>query len=236
LPEWNEYIRLACYELYDILITVYDDLYIATPAQFITNASLQLYPLPDGLTTFTNGLNPNATFVPPRLYKLRGVDLGLNPGTTGTNNNGWVSIHKFMFAERNKYFYPNTHSTIYGVFNMCYRMLGNNIEFIPTPSSNQPVRLWFIPCLTELLQDTDMTSYSISGWIYYVIMRAAKYALDKEESDTTGLGQEILFLKTRIEAASQNRDAAEPDRISDTRNRFGGGGWSYGSEGFGGAQ
>jgi hypothetical protein len=163
------------------------------------------------------------------------VDLGLNPGQGATNNNGWVSINKFNFADRNKYFYPNTASTIYGVFNMSYRMLGSNIEFIPAPSANQPVRLWYVPELTALLQDTDMTSYSISGWIWYVILRAAKYALDKEESDTSGIAAEILFLKTRIEAAAQNKDAAQPDTISDTRRSLSGGHWGYGdSSGFGG--
>jgi hypothetical protein len=58
-----------------------------------------------------------------------------------------------------------------------------------------------------------------------VIIRAAKYALDKEESDTTSLDQELLFLKGRIEESSVNKDAGIADTISDTRS---GGSWSNG--------
>ena len=75
---------------------------------------------------------------------------------------------------------------------------------------------------------TDTTTISISGWIQYVIVRAAKYALDKEESDTSKLDEELTFLKKRIEAAAQNRDAAQPDTIQDTRGGVAGGPWGYG--------
>lgn len=217
LTEWNEFIRLASYELYDLLIDTYDDYYFATPIQFTTNGTSNQYPLPNGLTTFTNGLT-GASFTAPAFYKLRGVDLGVSNA-----NNGFVTVHKFNFEDRNKYFYPNTASTIYGVFNMSYRMLGNNLQFIPLPSGNQLIQVWYIPRLTQLLKDTDTTSMSISGWIWYVIVRAAKYALDKEEADTGALTTEIAFLKSRIEASAENRDAGCPDTIADTRtNNFGG--------------
>jgi hypothetical protein len=109
---------------------------------------------------------------------------------------------------------------------MRYRVMGSKLTFIPTPSGNQTIRLWYIPRLAELLQDTDTTTTGVSGWVEYVIVRAAKYALDKEESDTTKLDQEILFLKQRIEESAANRDAGTPDKISDSRMT------SYGS-GFG---
>lgn len=75
-----------------------------------------------------------------------------------------------------------------------------------------------------------------SGWLRYPIVRAAKYALDKEEgSDTSKLDAELGFLKSRIEQASQNRDVGAPDTISNTRrdplyggNGFAGGGGSNG--------
>ena len=228
MPEWNSFINLAMYELYDLLVTTYEDYFIATPAQFTTNGSTYVYPLPDGSTTFTNGLNTTTTFTPPPLYKLLGVDLALQ-----TASNAYVTVNKFNFIDRNRFVYPNTASTIYGVFNLQYRTLGNNIEFIPTPSGAQAIRIWYIPKLTELLQDTDTTTMSISGWIRYVIVRAAKYALDKEESDTTKLDAELMFLKTRIEEAASNRDAGAPDTISNTRT---GGGWGgLGSGSFNGS-
>jgi hypothetical protein len=105
--------------------------------------------------------------------------------------------------------------------------------FIPTPSANQGIRLWFIPRLTELLADNDILDISISGWVRYVIVRAAKYALDKEESDTTKQDQELGFLKQRIEESAVNRDAGLPGTISDTRNQAGYWGSGYGSGGGG---
>jgi hypothetical protein len=77
--------------------------------------------------------------------------------------------------------------------------------------------------------DTDITTIGFSGWLEYVIVRAAKYALDKEESDTTKLTEEILFIQKRIEDTAPNRDAGQPDRVSDIRQ---GRGWGDGG-GFG---
>lgn len=232
VSEWNFFINQAMFELYDLLITVYEDYSMAIPIQFNTNGSDFQYPLPDGKTTYFNGLNPTTSILARPLYKLSGVDLALN-----TANNGYVTINKFNFIDRNRFVYPNTASTIYGVFNLQYRMLGSKIEFIPTPSSGQSIRLWYIPRLQTLLQDTDISDIGISGWLQYVIVRAAKYALDKEESDTSTLTQEILYLKTRIEESAANRDAGQPDKISDTRGNNGGwgtgSGWSNGGSGGG---
>lgn len=228
-PEWNQYINKAMFELYDILVTVYEDLYVATPVSFTADGTTFLWSLPDGSNTFYNGIS-GATFTPKPFYKLIGVDLALNNA-----NNAYVTVNKFNFVDRNRFVYPNTASTIYGVFNLQYRLLGlNKIEFIPTPSAGQNLRLWYIPRLTELLQDTDTTDIGISGWIEYVIVRAAKYALDKEESDTTKLDAQILFLKTRIEETASNRDAGMPDTISDVNSSGWGNGWGGRNGGMGG--
>ena len=231
-PEWNAFIRLAMYELYDLLITVYEDLFSSSIAYINTNGTIQNYPLPDGVSNYLGGVYPNATGAPANaLYKLVGVDLGIN-----TSNNAWVTLLKFDFIERNKYVYPNSTSTIYGVYNMRYRLMGQNINIIPTPAGNQQLRLWYAPKLAGLLADTDLTTIGFSGWLRYVIARSAKYALDKEEgSDTSKLDTEIAFLKLRIEQSASNRDIGQPDTISNTRvdpiyggNSFGGSGGGQG--------
>lgn len=216
-PEWNSFINLAMYELYDLLITEYEDYNVAVPAYFNLNGSDSQFPLPDGSETFQD--ESGTDFIPRPLYKLLGVDLAVN-----TAQNAWVTINKFNFIDRNNYLYPNSSSTIYGIYNMRYRVMGGNIQFIPNPASGQTVRLWYIPRLRELLRDTDTTDIGISGWIRYVIVRAAKYALDKEESDSSKLDQELLFLKARIEESAANRDAGQPDTISNTRQ----GNWTAG--------
>lgn len=226
LPEWNSYINQAMFELYDMLVTSFEEYFMAAPASFVANGSQFLYPLPDGVTTFQDQNGSN--FIARPFYKLLGVDLAVN-----TANNAYVTVNKFNFIDRNYYLYPNSASTIYGVFNCRYRVLGSNIEFIPTPSGNQIFRLWYVPRLRELLQDTDITDQGISGWLEYVIVRAALYACLKQEStNVDGLEKQLLFLKQRIEEAAQNRDAGQPDTISNVRqngfwNSSGGGfGWS----------
>lgn len=214
--EWNAFLRLALYELYDLLIDSYEDLYSDQYVFINTNGTTQNYPLPDGATNYLGGTFPNAigaTVPALAFYKLAGMDLGIN-----TSNNAWVTLLRFDFIQRNKYVYPNSTSTIYGVYNMRYRLMGKNVNIIPTPAGNQQIRMWYAPRLPALLQDTDLTTVGFSGWLRYPIVRAAKYALDKEEgSDTSKLDAELLFLKTRIEQAAQNRDIGQAETISETR-------------------
>jgi hypothetical protein len=216
------------YELYDLLVTVYEEYYSNQIVFINTTGSQQLYPLPDGATNYLGGIYPSLVGAPAQaFYKLAGADLGVN-----TSNNAWVTLKRFDFIERNKFVYPNSTSVIYGVNNMRYRMMGNQLSIIPTPAGNQQIRLWYTPRLPALLQDTDLTTLGFSGWLRYAIARTAKYALDKEESDTSKLDAEIAFLKLRIEQSASNRDTGAADTISPTRtDPLMGGGWGGGNQG-----
>jgi hypothetical protein len=226
VPEWNTFIMQAMYELYDLLITVYDDYFKAPNASFVCNGSQAIFPMPDGSTIF---LDDNGNPYPkpsPAFYKLLGIDLALNNAA-----NAYVTVNRYNFVDRNRFVYPNTASTIYGVFNLQYRPMGNNLEFIPTPSGSQKLRIQYVPRLPQLVADTDLTTIGFSGWLQYVIVRAAKYALDKEESQTDTLTQELLFLKGRIEESATNRDIGMADTISDTRQGNWADGWTGGRNG-----
>jgi hypothetical protein len=233
--EWNYNIRLAMYELYDILMTSYEDYFAQQYFVINTNGTTANYPLPDGATNYKGGVYGGTSGDPaPAFYKLAGMDLNVNTSTITPSR---VTLLRFDFIKRNQYIYPNSTSTIYGVYNMRYRIMGNNINIIPTPAGNQTLIGWYSPRLPQLLSDTDLTTIGVSGWLAYVITRAAKYALDKEEgSDTSKLDAEILFLKTRIEDAAQNRDAGIADTISETRTDplYGGNGWGGGGSSQGG--
>lgn len=227
--EWNAFLRLAMYELYDLLITEYEDYNIAPPAFINTNGSTFQYPLPDGATNYLGGTLGGTSGAPaPAFYKLSGIDLGVN-----TFNNAWVTLHRFDWIDRNQYVYPNSTSTIYGAYNMRYRVMGDKLNIIPIPAGNQQLRLWYAPRLTGLLSDTDLTTIGFSGWLRYVIVRAAIYALGKEEgSDLGQLNAELGFLKQRIEQSASNRDQGQADTISNTRrDGIYGGGWGSGSGG-----
>ena len=217
LTEVNSYINQSMYELYDLLIDTYDDYFKAPSAIFVTTGgNRSIYPMPDGVITFQKQNNISGayeSYVAPPIYKLLGIDMGLN-----VSNNGWVTVDKYNYIDRNRFFYPNSASTIYGVFNVQYRWMGNNLELIPVPSANQPIRINYIPRLAQLLLPQDMTTTSISGWLEYVITDVAIKILQKEESDVSALAAQKAMLKQRIEQSSNNRDAGRPDSISDVRN------------------
>lgn len=203
LPEWNSYINAAAYELRDLLVNTYEDYFLATPYTFTTDGTNFQYTLP---TDFE---------------KLLGVDMGLGGGTTG-----YVTLHKFDFIERNNYVFPQVTSQLSAVFNPRYRIVGNNVMFIPTPSAGQIVRMWYIPRMPRLLQDTDVLD-GVSGWEEYVVVDAAIRALQKEESTEAVqvlMAQKQALVK-RIEESAMNRDAGQPDTISNSRR------WSGGSYG-----
>lgn len=223
-PELDSYINQSMFELYDLLINTYSDYFVTSPVTFTTNGTTYLYPLPDGALPFTDVSGQSIVAEP--FYRLIGVDLAINNAS-----NAYVTLKNFNFVDRNKYLYPNSASTIYGVFNMQYRLLGNKIEFIPVPTGNQIVRLWYIPRLKELLMDTDLTTSSISGWIEYVITDVAIKMLQKEESDVSVLAAQKQALMKRIEDSAINRDIGSPDTISDTRSANG---WGYNGDNGGG--
>jgi len=218
LAEWNQYLNQSATELYDLLITVYEDYAFVGPYQITTDGTSQFYDLPNGSPAH---LMPDSS-IAPAFYKLLGADLSMN-----TSNNARVTLHKFDFIQRNRYVYPSITNTFLGVFNVKYRILGTTIQFIPTPSAGQVLQLWYVPRLRTMLADTDVLE-SISGWSEYVIVDAAIKALQKEESDCTLLLAQKQMLKDRIESSAMNRDAGQPDTISPTR-RYGGYNWGGGN-------
>lgn len=217
--EWNFFLNQSMYELYDLLITTYEDYFEAPEIHFTVSGNQSSFDLPTGSNTFYDSDNNLVT--PPAFYKLSGVDLGLN-----TVSNAYVTVDRYNMVDRNNYVFPNTASSIYGVFNLRYKLLGTKIRFIPNPSAGQVIRLLYVPRLPQLIADNDLTTIGFSGWLQYVIVRAAKYALDKEESDTSKLDAELVFLKGRIEETAQNRDQGSPATISDSRANEQSNGWN----------
>ncbi len=193
VPEWNTNIVNSYFELYDLLVTVYEDYFVKTPLIIPT----------DGVTSqFT---------LPTDFYKLTGVDLAINASVAA-----YVTLNKFDFVQRNSYLYPQLNTTALGIANLKYRLVGNTLMMIPTPAGGQNLRVWYIPRLVQPLQETDILD-GVSGWLEYVIVDAAIKALQKEESDVSVLAMEKMALVKRIEESAMNRDAGMPDTISDVR-------------------
>jgi cytochrome c-type biogenesis protein CcmH/NrfF len=191
--ELNSYINQSYYELYDLMVQKYgDDYFVNPPYSFSTDGTTYLFPLPSDF------------------YKLVGVDLALANST-----DSYVTLHRFNFSDRNRYAVPNFQS-FYGVTNLRYRLNADNIWLTPTPSQGQTIRLWYVPRLTELVADGDVAD-GVSGWLEYVVIDAAIKAKDKEESDTSVLMARKQAMIQRIEAAAENRDAANPMTVADNQ-------------------
>lgn len=191
--EWNSYINQSYFELYDLMVQKYGDDYFSEQYNFTTDGTSYLYPLP-------------ADF-----YKLLGLDLSLSG-----SDDSFVTIRRFNFADRNRYAVPNFQS-FYGVTNMRYRLNANDLWITPVPSGGQQMRLWYVPRLATLTADGD-TVDGISGWTEYIIVDAAMKAMAKEESDVSVLMARKAGLIQRIEAAAENRDAANPMTVADNQS------------------
>lgn len=228
VDEWNFNINQSATRLYDLLITKYGDRYFfAPPLVFSTNGTA-VYPIP-------NGSNYSGA---PALYKLSGVDCS-SGAASANNGNAWFTLPTFNWIDRNRYNTLELAGTVTSVFGLSYCWQGENIYFIPQPTNAQSIQLWYVPKLTQMLQDTDMMPFSISGWSELVIVDAAIKALIKEESyeQAAALINERTGLLTRIEETAANRDVGQPNVISNSRAGAGdpnfGALGAWGSGGFG---
>lgn len=192
--ELNSYIASSQQELYGILVQHFgDDYYMASPYQFVTDGVNYLFPLPSDM------------------FKLLGVDLQLPGGAP----NAFVTLHRFNFADRNRFAVPNFQS-FFGFTNLRYRQAGSNLWLTPLPVSGQTVQLWYAPRLTPVVQDTD-TVDGVNGWEEYIVADAIIKALAKEETDVSVFMAQKQALLERIESEAANRDAGSPATTADSR-------------------
>lgn len=183
--EFNNYINLSIAELYDMLCSKTDEDYNISSQSYTLVANQDSYDLP-------------ATF-----YKLRGVDLNLDPLRA-------VPLKRFEFAERN-----SVQPLLYGLVDLRYRVRGNKLTFSPVELiEGSSVTLWYIPLPTRLALDAD-TLEGYNGWEELVIVKAAIKALVKEEQDTSQLQLEYEQLKIRLDQAMDTRDSGSPSKITD---------------------
>ncbi len=184
--EWLMAINLAYAELYDILVSKFEDYYTDSYS----------YTIPQGGNTIP---------LPSNFYKLRRVDYYLN--------GEWITLKKYNFSEANS---KNQRVRRIGsnYCSLEYRLVKDSITVLPETSASGDYKLWYIPSFTRLEEDSD-TVDGVNGWEQYIAIHAAIYALTKEETPTPSLDYQLAKLKERIEQMSDNRDAGEPERVVD---------------------
>lgn len=186
--ELTSYVNMAIAELHDLLIGAYSSDYFIDTEIFSTVANETTYALPSDF------------------YKLRGVDAAIRTGE-------YASLRPFNFNERNR----NDSFASWGLMtgpSIRYRLLGNNIVFSPAPDSVYSIRLWYVPQATVLVSDSD-TLTDLNQYSEYVVYDAAIRILTKEESDIGPLMVKKQEIVQRIKEMAQNRDAGQPEAISD---------------------
>lgn len=188
--EFNAFINSSLAELHDILIGTYEDYYVSE-------------------YTFTSVLNQADYDIPADLYKIRGVDVKLN--TAGQAE--YYTVKRFNFNERNRFTQQGLWQ-LQGLPFIRYRLVGDKLRFSPVPDRNTEVKIWYHPKSVTLTADTDEFN-DINGFAEYVVVDAAIKALNKEESDVSVLMAQKEALRQRITAIAQNRDAGEPESVSD---------------------
>jgi hypothetical protein len=158
------------------------------------------YYVADPAYTFTtDGINDKFA-LPSDFFKLLGVDV------LWGSSNQWVALNKFEVPDRNKF------STL------------NN----PIPAAGQQLRLLYIPTFSGMATDqsTPPAALTLNGWEEFAVAHAVRLAMAKEESSTADAAQILDEMHARVQVEAENRDAANPSRIIDTRGR-GGAGMEY---------
>lgn len=194
--ELTSYVNASLAELHDLLIAAFNEEYYMESISFTADGSEQAYDLP-------NGTNYSAA---PKFYKLRGVDCSSDGST-------WTNVRRFNFNKRNADANNFTYNLL-GNPSLEYRLVGNEIRFNRIPDSGTQFRLWYHPAAETLADDAD-TFTDINGYIDYVVVDCAIKMLQKQEDDVSILMAQKQALAQRIASMAQNRDANEPESVSD---------------------
>jgi hypothetical protein len=184
--ELDSYINVYGAELYDLLVSRFEDYYTVKTTVTVLNGS-------------------DKVALPSDFYKLRGVDV--NSGGT------YTEVPRFNFQQRNAMNGGYRRLSPSAPF-LAYRIIKNDLVFVPADNASYEYRLWYIPRYTKLSADTDVLD-GVNGWDEYIVVCSAMAMLAKEESDVSYLMAEKKALIDRIEAMANNRDVDAPERITE---------------------
>jgi len=185
--EVNDWVNASLSELHDIMVMSFEDYY-------------------EKELTINVIAGQDTYLLPLDFLKAQGVDANVG-GIT-------YSVPRYMASERNVYkSFPGT--AFGGVLGMYYRIVGNELRFIPTPVATVAT-LRYIRQFQPLVTDTDLVDQVIpQGWEEYSVVDVAARMAIKEESDAGPFIQQKESLSSRIMAAAETRDAQEPYRVTD---------------------
>jgi hypothetical protein len=214
-PEVTEYVNQGIAELYDLLVS-------ARGVGFYEKT----------VTITTDGISNNYA-LPSDFYQL--VMFQVNLGyTTGANLTSAVNtaLEQFMMHER-----PELSSSLPGWSGQPFRYrvhggdpsqpnqvqgtipTGYTVEFLPPPSANIRIQLFYVPSCPRLVNPNDVFD-GINGWEEYVIFYAAMLMRFKDDLSADHMIAMLDRIKSRVMGLASHRDMT-PQRTIDVRGRWG---------------
>jgi hypothetical protein len=123
-----------------------------------------------------------------------------------------------MFIERNNYKYGTYGNTLYPGNLSRYQMVKNKIKFAPGPIADGTAKLWYAPRPTVITSLDDEVEVVVGGDIYMALYLAI-YMLNKEESDYSGLANDLVDCYNMLKVTLGERDSGSPKYVADVRYR-----------------
>ncbi len=198
--EGVDWVRESYKELYELLLTVYGDEYFGvTVDKTVTSGSRTV-----DITT----LDDEAVYLPLKILR---IDVAINDLR--------VPMDKLQFADTVLDDTNRDWTSFQG--SIRWRWTGNFLYFEPIPSSNQTVRIYFVPHANRITQLSDTIDRQSEHWSEYIVCDVARKIRMKEQSSTAELDAEKAVLIQRIHAHAPPRDMSRPQTIADVRMRHG---------------
>lgn len=188
--EVNGLINESIADLYDQILRARGFDSFETASSFTTTAGTSIYTL-------------GAPF-----YELLAVSIDAGSGA--------VPVERFMTKER-----PWLTSGSDGCGNaFMYKLVGGNLELLPTPAAVYTVEFRYVPAASLLTVDGD-TFDGINGWEEWVVVDVARKMATKERDfELVGvLNADLQRLASRIRELAGARDRASNRRPVDVRGR-----------------
>lgn len=186
--ELDLYINESGSELHDIIVTSYQDYFRETATIPLAN-NVEEYDL------------PNDFYKELAIFFVQG-DIRYR-------------LERFMLNELTDYEEDRVVPIASGQY-LRYRLVGNQLVFIPRPNGGSNIELWYVPVFTKLKFPTDKLTYAIiPGWEEFISNGAAIRIRAKNEKDAAPLMMRQAELKQRIMSSARTRDIHAPQRVSD---------------------
>lgn len=191
--ECNGYINDSYSEIHDLLILRYGSDYFVRKFVFPLVANVEAYALPDDF------------------MKSKAVYYLQSAGPPAVR----VRLNQFMEVERTTYQQSNTFPCATSE-SLMYRLCDGSIEFAPPPSATGQIELRYVYCAPRLVNDHDKIEFQVwNGAEEYIVVDVAIKMRDKLKLDTERLNQRKVNLYKRIETVATDRDAGQPQRVTD---------------------